>query len=151
MRIAIARRRPALPIRGGRPLARAVLLRRRMRAATGSPLRLLPEGRPARSSGRRRAGWLLPTAVAVALLLLLLAIGSNLSPERRALRALPPEERAALVSRSVDDLRRFCGEGRADALRDHCRELASFAARFAECRGECEALVRRQLTPTPTR
>jgi hypothetical protein len=51
----------------------------------------------------------------------------------------------------VDELRRSCGEGRPEALRDHCRELASFAAQFDECRGECETLVRRDLTPVPTR
>jgi hypothetical protein len=71
--------------------------------------------------------------------------------ERRALRAVPLDERAALLSRTVEDLRSHCREGRPAALDEHCRELASFAARFDECRGECEALVRPLLTPAPTR
>jgi hypothetical protein len=62
-----------------------------------------------------------------------------------------PDERTALLSRTVEDLRRFCGAGRPPDLEDHCRELASFASRFDECRGECEALVRPLITPTPTR
>jgi len=52
---------------------------------------------------------------------------------------------------TVDDLRQLCGEGRARGLEDHCRELASFAARFDECGGECEVLVRRELAPVPSR
>lgn len=81
----------------------------------------------------------------------LVAVVSGLSSERRAIRAMQPEQRVALLSRTVDELRQFCGPDRADPLKDHCRELASFASQFDECRGECEALVRRQLTPVPTR
>jgi hypothetical protein len=76
---------------------------------------------------------------------------AGLATERAGLRRIPAEQRSALLSRTVDELRQFCGEGRPAALKDHCRELASFAAHFEECRGECEALTRRELTPVPTR
>ncbi len=122
-----------------------------MRAAASSPLRPLPEGHHRRTGARRGTSWALAALVAAALLALLLAIGAQRSSERRALRALPREERLALVSRSVDELRRLCGDGRPGALEDHCRELASFVAQLDECRGECQALVRQQLTPAPTR
>jgi len=73
------------------------------------------------------------------------------SSERRALRALPDQERLTLLSRTVDDLRQYCGEGRPDALKDHCRDLASFASQFDECTGTCETLVHHELAPAPTR
>ncbi len=83
--------------------------------------------------------------------LVALALLSGPSSGKRALRGLPDGQRRALLSRTVDELRGSCGEARAEALADHCRELASFAARFDECRGECEELVRRVLTPVPNR
>jgi hypothetical protein len=73
------------------------------------------------------------------------------SVKRRALRALPAEQRAAILGRTVEELRQICGPGSPEALRDHCRELASFAAQFDDCRGDCEALVRRELASAPTR
>jgi hypothetical protein len=81
----------------------------------------------------------------------MIAVLAGLARERRALGELPADQRNALLSRTVDELRQFCGAGRPSGLRNHCRELASFAAQFEECRGECEALVRRELTPIPTR
>ena len=118
-----------------------------MRTATSARLglpRLGPSARDARE-------WLVHVLVALALAVALVAIVSRIWPEQRGLRALPVEERRALLSRTVDELRRYCGEARPEALEDHCRELASFAARFEECRGECEALVRHNLAPAPTR
>jgi len=102
--------------------------------------------------GRTRHGrdWLVPF-VLVAIVAALVAIVPGFSSERRAIRAMPDEQRSALLSRTVDELRQLCGEARPDGLEGHCRELASFAARFDECRGECEALVHRQLAPNPTR
>jgi hypothetical protein len=99
----------------------------------------------------RAKGWLLPVLVVLAMLVMLVVALAGQSSQRRGLRALPDEQRLGLLSRTVEELRRSCGEGRPEALRDHCRELASFAAQFEECRGECETLVRRELTPIPTR
>jgi hypothetical protein len=79
------------------------------------------------------------------------AFGFSIATGRNTVRGLPLEQRAALLSRTLDDLRQSCGNARATALEDHCRELASFAAQFDECRGECEALVRPLITPKPTR
>ena len=104
----------------------------------------------ARAAGRvrPRAGWLVPV---LAIAAMCVALASAPSSERRALRALPDEQRLALLSRTADDLRRFCSDERPGALADHCRELASFAAQFDECTGECATLVRHQLAPAPTR
>jgi hypothetical protein len=119
-----------------------------MSAATREPLRLVhaPGRRPA---GARRGLQL--AVVIAAVLAAVVALAVSMSSRARGLRALPAEERAALLSRTVDELRRFCGEGRPRALEEHCREQASFAAQFDECRGECETLVRPLLTPAPTR
>jgi hypothetical protein len=119
-----------------------------MSAATQGRLRLVPSPRrPERDSEGRTYLWI----VAAVALATLAAIASIATSGRRGLAGVPPEQRAALLSRTVDELRQFCGAGRAAALEDHCRELASFAARFEECSGECERLVRPYLTPTPTR
>ena len=124
-----------------------------MTAAAHGGFRLLPgDGRgPSRSGARPTTDWLVAMLIVLAAVGVFVAIFSGLSSERRAIRGLPDEQRLALLSQTVDELRQFCGEGRPDGLKDHCRELASFAAQFDECRGECEALVRRELTPAPTR
>ncbi len=107
---------------------------------------------PGSARGRTRrhpyAGWLVP---ALAIVAMLIALGWGRPSERRGLHALPDEQRRVLLSRTVDDLRQFCGEGRPEALAGHCRELASFAAQFDECAGECAALAHHQLAPVPTR
>jgi hypothetical protein len=112
---------------------------------------LEPGDDPVRIRAGRMAEWGPPAAVVLVVAAVIAAFLVGPALAHRALRALPDEERLALLSRTVDELRQFCGEGRPDALRDHCRELASFAAQFDECRGDCEALVHRQLTPRPTR
>lgn len=104
-----------------------------------------------RSRPRRSASWLAPVSLAVAVVALLVVLAYGRWSGRRAILALAPEERQVVLSRTVDDLRRWCGGGRPDGLRDHCRELAAFAARFEECRGDCEALARHLLAPNPTR
>jgi hypothetical protein len=120
-----------------------------MSAAMHPTFRLLP------GEGRRRArtttDWLVSGFVVLAIVAVLVAVVSGLSEERRAIRALPDERRLAVLSRTVDELKQFCGGSRPEALRAHCHELASFASQFDECRGECEALVRRELAAAPTR
>jgi hypothetical protein len=68
---------------------------------------------------------------------------------------LARDERLAVASDggglTIEELRWFCGERRSDALRDHCRELASFAEEFTECRIDCRALAGQQLVQEPTR
>jgi hypothetical protein len=119
-----------------------------MSAAIPEPLRIGPPARrPADPTGRRiYLGVLLSVVLAT-----LVGVLASRSPRDRGLRALPPEQRAALLSRTVDELRQFCGPGHAPALDEHCRDLAAFTARFEECRGECEALARPFRAPTPTR
>lgn len=120
----------------------------RMKETVQREVTLLPGG------GRARRGpveWPL-TALAILVSLALALVGWTVaSSPRAALRKLPAERRAALLARTVGELRETCGEGRPGALRDHCRELASFAASFDECTGACVELVRRALAPEPTR
>jgi hypothetical protein len=119
-----------------------------MSAAAQEPLRLVTAPRPpARRSGKR----VYLAVVIVVLLATLAAVATSLSPGRRGLSGVAPEQRAQLLARTVEELRQFCGPGHAPALDEHCRELAAFAARLEECRGDCEELVRPFLTPKPTR
>lgn len=124
-----------------------------MRAASDHGLRPLEEPREDAAPRARRdtTRFVLVTFVVLAIATVLFGVISSLTSARRAVRALPDEERRELLSRTVDELRQYCGPGRPEGLAGHCRELASFAAEFEECQGECEALVRRELTPAPTR
>ncbi len=120
-----------------------------MSAGAQEPTRLPPSGRRRPRSGAGQVAAL--GVVAVVVVAAALAIASSAARDRRGVRGLPPEQRAALLSRTVDELRRECGGARASALEAHCRELASFAASFDECRADCAALTRPLLAPTPTR
>jgi hypothetical protein len=128
-----------------------MLLALSMRTAIHDIIGFLPVDGRARSHARSTTDWFLTTFVVLVLVALLAATVSGLSSERRALGSLPYEQRLALLSRTVDELRQSCGEGLPTALKGHCRELASFAARFDECHGECAALVHDQLALPPTR
>jgi hypothetical protein len=125
---------------------------KRMSGAAHRDLRVV-EGGSRERVGRRpdTARLLLVTFVVLAIATALFAAIGSLTSVRRGVRALPDGERRALLSRTVDELRQYCAPGRPAGLADHCRELATFAAQFDECRGECESLVRRELTPVPTR
>ncbi len=87
----------------------------------------------------------------VAFLLLVILIASAVRSERAGIRELPGEQRTALFTRTIDELRQYCGDGRSLVLDAHCRELAAFVAQFDECRDECRELVRPHLAPRPTR
>lgn len=102
--------------------------------------------RPRGTGGRLYLAAVITIAVATTV-----AFGWSIAAGRNAVRGIAPEQRVALLSRTLEELRQSCGEARAAALDDHCRELASFAAQFDECRGECEAQVRPLITPNPTR
>lgn len=88
---------------------------------------------------------------AASLVAVLVAVALGLRSEREGLRNLPDAARTELFTRTVDELRQFCGEGRPRALDAHCRELAAFAAQFDACRDECKAIVSPHLAPRPTR
>lgn len=121
-------------------------------AAGSSPLRLVdgtaPEPAPAAGAvAARRLLWMLgPLAALVLFALALLHFGE----EGRALRRLPPPERAALYHRTLDTLTSLCaGEGRRD-LRDLCRGQAQLVLLLPECDAACQATAR-ELLRTPTR
>jgi len=60
-----------------------------------------------------------------------------------ALRQLPPGERAALVERTLSNLREICrGGGRP---RDFCRDQARILLDLPECRSACQAEAREEL------
>jgi hypothetical protein len=126
-------------------------LRERM-AAGSSPLRLVGGGAPGPApagggaGGRRLLRVLAPLGALVLFALALLHFGA----EGRALRRLPPAERAALYHRTLDTLTTVCaGEGKRD-LRDLCRRRAELVLLFPECDAACQATAREQLR-APTR
>lgn len=122
-----------------------------MRAATQGFFRLLPGPRRWLARPRRPSDWAFTVFLALVVVFVLVALASGADSERRALRRLPHEQRLMLLAHTVDELHQLCGDGRPAALKTHCRDLASFAAQFDECRGDCEAVVRHELTPPPTR
>ncbi len=129
-------------------MARVMLGGPHMTAPLSGELRVLRGGgaRDARASAWPRAG-IVALSVAIALV-----IGAaSGSWKRRDVATLPDDQRLALYARTIEELREFCGERRPDALRDHCRELASLAEGFTECRNDCRALTGQQLVTEPTR
>ncbi len=111
----------------------------------------LPPGEGLRRGRIHVRDWDSTVLLVVAFLLLVILIASAVRSERAGVRELPGEQRSALFTRTVDELRQFCGDGRSSALDAHCRELAAFATQFDECKDECRALVRPHLAPRPTR
>ncbi len=103
--------------------------------------------------GRARAGsrWLLWVGIGLGVVTAIAVAVATVRTGRRAVHAIPDDQRMAIYSRTLDDLKQLCGDRPPEALKDHCRELASFISQFDECRGECEAIVRNQLGPDPTR
>jgi hypothetical protein len=134
-------------------VARGLLCPEGMKEETQTPFRLVTDVvRADPPSAPERTGWLVPSIVAlgIAIPIVLLSV-SPWSAERRAIRSLPDSQRLAILDRTIGEIRLSCAGDRPDALRNHCRELATFASRFDECRGECATLVRLQLAPVPTR
>jgi hypothetical protein len=117
-----------------------------------SPLRLVAgEARAPVPAGlalaTRRALWILGPLAA---LLIFAVVFLRAGDQERALRSLPPAERAALYHRTLDNLRSVCaGEGKYE-LRDLCRGQAQLALLFPECDAACRATAREQLR-VPTR
>ncbi|MCI0572995.1 MAG: hypothetical protein L0Y66_19795 [Myxococcaceae bacterium] len=98
---------------------------------------------PARTSAFAR----LPRGVRFLLLVSLLGWVTlwawSLGADRRALLRLPREERAALLTRALEDLRTVCtGPRSSDAsLHDFCQERARLVLKLPECDAGCEALA----------
>jgi hypothetical protein len=82
--------------------------------------------------------------IAAAILLLMWSEGS----ERRAIRDMPPSERQALLSRTLENLKSVCGEPE-DAMRGFCGDQARLVLEFPECDEACQNLARRQLSRVP--
>lgn len=64
-----------------------------------------------------------------------------LGAERRAVRALPPAERAAVFAATLRELADLCAPPRA-GLERHCTRQASFLMSFPECDEHCQSLTR---------
>jgi hypothetical protein len=111
---------------------------------TGPPAAPEP---PVGTHASSRAQWAVGGLIAAAVIALIVAHGGS---EERALRNLPPVERAALFHRTMDTLTGVCAREGRQQLRDLCRAQAQLALLFPECDGTCQAIAREQLR-TPTR
>lgn len=79
-------------------------------------------------------------------LVLFVAWGWLRDRELRDLTSLPPEARAGLYHRTLENLASVCAEGNAARHDAFCREQAEIALRFPECDAACERLARPILT-----
>jgi hypothetical protein len=64
-----------------------------------------------------------------------------LGAERRAVRALPPAERATIFAQTLHEFADLCAPSR-PGLEQHCRRQASFLVNFPECDEHCQSLTR---------
>lgn len=64
-----------------------------------------------------------------------------LGAERRAVRALPPDERGALFEQTMRGFQDLCVPPRT-GLEQHCRRQAAFLVNFPECDEPCLSLTR---------
>ena len=121
-----------------------------MRPTAPVTLRLLRGGaeRDGARAGSRRRRW---AWVGLSLVAAIAIIAASMTAGSRAARSLPDDQRIAIYERTLYELKQSCGDLPPEPLNEHCRELASFVSQFDECRGECEAIVRRHLAPNPTR
>lgn len=80
-------------------------------------------------------------ATVLSLVAVLAVWGWWLGAERRAVRALPAEERMALFAQTLRGFEDLCRPPRA-GLEQHCRRQASFLLNFPECDEHCLSLAR---------
>lgn len=106
---------------------------------------------PRRKTAREPAASGIRIGLGALAVLLIAFMTWRVSAEQNAIRSLPSEQRIAIYSRTLAELRAYCGAGRPGPLREHCAELASFIAQFDECADDCVELSRRQLESKPTR
>ncbi len=118
--------------------------------APGLHLAVLPGGEARDSQGpgaeRPTLTWRPRTPVAAAFGVAALALAGWLVSSRPAatLRDLPAGERAALVDRTLANLKDVCHG--ADRPRDFCREQATMVLQLPECDGGCREEARDVLT-----
>lgn len=120
-----------------------------------TPVRLVvdtapPPGAPGGALVSRRARvWGLGLLAGLVIILAVVLVRAG-GEEERALRRLPPAERAALYHRTMDTLTSVCAGERRDELRDLCSDQARLVLLFPECDASCQTTAREQLR-TPTR
>jgi hypothetical protein len=87
----------------------------------------------------RRAPWVMLGLVLGGLSLFWLGVVISNRNDAAGLRALPAATRAALLTRSLNELRTVCLDPAAAAgnLRDHCVEQAQFILQFPDCGDAC--------------
>ena len=88
-------------------------------------------------------GWAAWITIIVALGGVLLLWVWSEGSEGRAIRALPPGERQALYTRTVQNLGSVCSLPD-DDMRDFCGDQARLALEFPECDHACQELAKRQ-------
>jgi hypothetical protein len=99
-------------------------------------------------TGPRSDRWSRRLAIAAGVLGLAGIIGTWMwiaTADGRALRALPPAQRAQLLHNALENLRNVCDPFAPRDLRSFCREQAEVAAAFRECTGDCLTIARRHL------
>jgi hypothetical protein len=99
-------------------------------------------------SGPRSDRWARRLVIAAGIVGLAGIIGAWMwiaTADGRALRALPPAQRAQLLHNAVENLRNVCDPFAPRDLRPFCREQAEVAAAFRECTGDCLTIARRHL------
>jgi hypothetical protein len=102
----------------------------------------LQGAQPAGSPEGDRAFRGVAIALAVALLASVMWLSTGGSPAK-ALRGLPPQERAGVVHRALDDLRDVCQ--RTDRPRDFCRAQAELVRGLPECDEACQTVASEEL------
>ena len=99
--------------------------------------------RPSHAEDRNDVGSL---AGRVSLALIVLAVAAvaiwQSGEDRRALRAMPPEERSAAFRKEWASLLEGCTDP-PPALREHCVAEARFVELFPECGADCRERTRR--------
>ncbi|HEX9401344.1 MAG TPA: hypothetical protein VF912_14640 [Anaeromyxobacter sp.] len=99
---------------------------------------------------RRRSFVREAVVLAIVLLALVASVWSSWGGERRAVVRLDPTTRAAVLARTLEDLRSVCLRPDAAHPASWCRQQAEFALAFDECDAACRAAAREVLR-VPTR
>ncbi len=99
---------------------------------------------------RRRSFVREAVVLAVVLVALVASVWNSWGGERRAIARLDPPTRAAVLARTLEDLRSVCLRPDAAHPASWCRQQAEFALSFDECDAACRAAAREVLR-VPTR
>jgi hypothetical protein len=84
-------------------------------------------------------------ALALAALLALILLWAWPSKERGAVLDMPASERAALLDRTIENLKTVCAGPGGLRLSDFCREQAELILKLPECDAACVALAKQHL------